>query len=312
MLLRRFADFLLRNRLHSMGVAFVCGFTPLFGLMSILIAALITLVKGVAEGVLITLFATLGAVAWYVLYPVDNPSGVMLSTASIIVIIAIGNGLAWGFALVLRKYSNWSLVLQLAALLCLIVIAAVHLFHPNIQEWWQETLTNYIVNAIRMAGQLTDVGDVQPGKAQIAEVVAAFKPYATGAAIAILVFNALLALLLARWWQAAAFNPGGLRKELYKIRLSYAAGVLFLIGFVGTWFWSNNLLVDMMPILYLTFGLAGLSVIHSVIGSSKISWFLLGLIYLATLLAPQCLVLVSMVGFMDIWVDLRERLKRKV
>ena len=60
-MLNRFTDFILRNRLHAIIVAFLLSYIPLFGSsIGILIAIFITLRQGALEGTLV-LIATLAA-----------------------------------------------------------------------------------------------------------------------------------------------------------------------------------------------------------------------------------------------------------
>ena len=59
MLLRRFTDFVLQSRIHAIGTAFVLTFIPWIGApVSVLIAALVTLRKGIFEGVLVLIAAS--------------------------------------------------------------------------------------------------------------------------------------------------------------------------------------------------------------------------------------------------------------
>ena len=54
------------------------------------------------------------------------------------------------------------------------------------------------------------------------------------------------------------YNPGSLRKELHRIRLSQLAGLLFLISMVFSYL-GNSVVLDIMPVLYMLFCAAGLS-----------------------------------------------------
>jgi uncharacterized protein YybS (DUF2232 family) len=120
-----------------------------------------------------------------------------------------------------------------------------------------------------------------------------------------------LQLVLARWWQGIIFNPGGLSKELLMIRLSYIAGGAFLLGLVLS-YWGSALIVDVMPVFYLVFGLAGFSLLHCVAKNKKASWFWLALFYIVITVNPMAVILVAMIALLDTWLDFRKRFQKQI
>ena len=106
------------------------------------------------------------------------------------------------------------------------------------------------------------------------------------------------------------YNPGGLRKELYNIRLGYVTGIVFLIC-VGLSLTGNATTVDMISILYLTFALAGLSIVHTLSTLSKTSWLWIGLVYVSIVLVPWILILIALMGLLDAFFDIRKQLKKR-
>jgi hypothetical protein len=306
MFLRRFTDYILQSRLHAVLVAFVIAVAPVIGSISIVIAALITLRKGSREGALVVAAATLGAVLQYIVYPASNESG--MAMAVILALIA-SNVLTWLFAIMLRQYSYWNLTLEVAALVGIFAVIAAHIVYPGIQDWWQTQLTAYLSKAA------SNVDLVKPDAETIAaqvELVGIMKQYATGLVIASLLFNALLQLLIARWWQAVMFNPGELRKELHQIRLSYATGILFVIGAVLS-YGRVEMAMDIMPVLLMVFFIAGLSLLHYLIAPTNFSWMLLILMYMAVMwLFPVSIVIVSFIALLDTTVNIRQRITRKI
>src|SRR5262249_43599497 len=133
MLLRRFTDFVLQGRVQAMALAFVCAFIPLIGSIGILMAALITLRKSVFEGALVTLAATVPYLLGYLSYSADDRT-----TVTLLVIIAMcaSNILTWLAAILLRRYGNWSLLLEITGFVGVVAVIAVHLFVPESQQWW--------------------------------------------------------------------------------------------------------------------------------------------------------------------------------
>lgn len=305
MILRRVTDFVLRSRYQAILAAFVLAFIPIIGSFSILIAAFVTLRKGVFEGALVLIAATIPNAIEYLTYP--PTTGDQVEIQLIALWVAIGsNVLTWGLAVVLRRYASWSFVLEIAALIGIAIVIAVHVFYPDITGWWQTQLTTYLGKTEAALGTAVDADVI----ASQNEVVAAMKLYATGVIVASVILNALLQLLVARWWQALMFNPTGLRSELYQIRLGYASAVVFIIA-LALFHWGSASVSDIMPILFLTFCLAGLSLLHYLAVPARYGWFWLLVIYGSILgLFPVGLVCVSFVALLDTVLNIRERFDR--
>ena len=299
MLIRRFTDFVLRGRFQSMGAAFLLGFIPVVGLISSLIAALVTLRKGAQEGALVFVAATLPILLVYAGMPSNHLPAEAISPIDIVIMIGSINAITWVSALILRQYSSWSFVLDVVGLLSVIVIVALHVAYPGITDWWQSWLTNYF--------QAVGLGD---NTHAMANMVMGIKDYATGLVTIMLSLYALLILLVARWWQDAVFNPGGLRQELMSIRLSYVLGTVFLIGLVLS-FWNLPVVMDVVPVLYMIFALAGLSLLHYTVKATNAKWWLLVVIYGVLSLIPQSIIIIAMAGLLDTGMNLRKRLPVK-
>lgn len=305
MILRRVTDFVLRSRYQAILAAFVLAFIPLIGSFSILIAAFVTLRKSVFEGALVLIAASIpNAIEFFNYSP---SSGGETEIELIALWVAIGsNVLTWLLAVVLRRYANWSFVLEIAALIGMAVVIAVHVIHPDVAGWWQTQLTSYLSKTEAELGSAVDADVV----ANQAEVVSAMKFYATGVIVASVMLNALLQLLVARWWQAVMFNPTGLREELYQIRLGYVAAFVFVMA-LALFHWGSDGVSDIMPVLFLTFCLAGLSLFHYLAVPARFGWIWLLVIYGSIFgLFPVGLMCVSFVALLDTVLNIRERFNR--
>lgn len=307
MLLRRFTDFVLRSRLHAMGAAFALSLVPLFGAsIGILVAAFVTLRKGALDGTFV-LCATI--VPYLLNYMLSSESmqsqAVMIATVTIIAI----NILTWLLALILRRYSNWSLVIEVSMLTGIVLICLIHLVFPEIQIWWTKQLTAYFNKTASMLEQFKPEGAASSEEMQTS-IVASVKHYITGFVIASIIINAFLQLIIARWWQAIIFNPGGLRKELYQIRLSYISAAVF-IAVLGLAYMGNTFGLDMMPVMITAFCAAGLSLIHCRLAINKAGWFWLMLVYLGIIfIFPMGIVLVAIMGLLDSLFNMRQQFNK--
>jgi len=303
-ILRRVTDFILQNRLQAMAVAFIIAYIPLVGSISILIAGLVTLRKGAIEGALVFCAATAPVLLGY--FTTTSLSAEQVTIALMTVgIIITGNILVWLFAVLLRRYNNWSLLLNFSLVLAFVIILLVHLIYPDIQQWWGIQLTSYLTKATTALGNGLPEADI---KMQL-QVINSIKHWATGLIAGSLVLNALLQLGLARWWQATLFNPGELRKELYAIRLNYTLGGLFILILLASFFWHNAIIIDIKPVFYGLFCVAGLSLVHCLLASAKYSWFWLVLVYVAMLLLlPGSAMILALIALLDVLINFRQRL----
>ena len=305
-MLRRFTDYILQGRPQAMGVAFVCAFVPIIGSISILIAAFITLRKGIFEGALVTCAATIPYLLGYI--GETSASHASLAVVALTIVVA-SNLLTWFFALLLGKYGNWNVVLEVAALLGICFVVIVHISYPEIQNWWAAQITSYFNKSTSFFGILSTESDVPTKEAQ-AMIVGQVKQYATGLFAASVLFNVLLQLMIARWWQGVIYNPGGLRKELYQVRLSFILALTFVIGLVMA-YRGNGLSLDALPVLYAVFCLAGLSLMHRLFTSVKMGWLGLLLVYVGLVVRffPVSAFIV-VIGLLDSLANIRDKVRR--
>jgi len=309
MKLKRLTAYLFQHPLQTWVLVFAGTFIPIFGVLGILVAALITLRKNVVEGALLTI-ATI--IPYFISFYVSGDKAAVSDMTWVALSIAIlSNVLTWVFAVMLRRRTSWSLMLQIAALLGVLVVSVIHLIYPEIADWWAQELIKFSA-ATGLKEQAAAASDAQ------VEIINVTKQYVTGILVAATLFNALLQLAVARWWDAAVFtDAGNLSKELHAISLSPLAGMLFIMA-LGFSYLGNSVVLDIMPILYLLFSIAGLSLIHYLFGllDRGSSWIWLGALYLALIISvlvmrsPTLIVLIAVLALVDVWFDMRKRVKK--
>lgn len=320
--LRSFTQFILQSRLRAIGVTFALTFIPLIGTISIIITGLVTLRKGALEGFFVLLAASL---PYFILLPFQPlPMGYW-----IVGIITLSNCLTWFFAALLNRSGNWSLVLEVTALIGIIVVTTAHVIKPDLESWWGKNLSTYITQMIPEANtdpdQTTDKiekTETSPAlkeaslEPELISFVNAAKPYATGALTASVLFTALLQLFAARWWQMALSDRKKSAPELRRIHLSAMAGFVFLLTLILSYI-KVPLAQDLLPVLYLTFCATGLSLVHYAANKLQgLSWLALLVFYvilLGTWMAykmPLVFQLLALAALLDIGFDWRERLDK--
>ncbi|MBV9576377.1 MAG: DUF2232 domain-containing protein [Gammaproteobacteria bacterium] len=308
MWLYRFTNELLRRRWQSILFTFAITFIPIIGMVGILIAALVTLVKGMVEGAIFTLAATLPYLVSFFISG-KQESGLPLMLLAAVGVAMLSNLLTWIFAVMLRQKTGWSSLLQIVALAGVLVISVIHLAYPDVADWWGQELQNYYKHVQLFKDALQSSSASRDAQLESINVT---KQYATGVMATVILFNALFQLVMARWWQNIVFNTKNLGRELRSIRLSPLAGILFITSLV-LFYLGNSVVLDIMPILYTLFSVAGLSLIHYLFRSmpSPSTWFWLFLLYVALLISwPTSMVLVSTLALADIWLDIRKRIKK--
>lgn len=311
MWLQRFTHYILRHRWQALALTFISTFIPVVGIVGVLIAALVTLIKGVAEGALFIIAATLPFIITFAITGTGEPTPPLVAWAAVGVAV-LSNILTWVFAVMMRRQTSFSLILQIAALLGVLVISIVHLVYPNVADWWGTQLQSYYAQATAaIAKGAARTAAVVPNDTQL-ESINLTKQYATGLMVAAILFNAILQLVVAKWWQAIVFNPGSLREELQTVRLSQLAGVLFIVSLILSYL-GNSVVLDIMPVLYLLFCAAGLSFIHYLFGlvNSPTKWFWISVLYIALIFSlPTSALLVAVMALFDIWFDGRKRIRK--
>lgn len=329
-MLNRLTDYLLKHRWQAIILTFVITFIPVVGMANILIAGLMTLCVGVLEGAIFTLVASLPP--FVLLYLTGMQDSATLVFWIPVVLTTIGNFLTWAFAVLLRRHYSWSLILQLAALLGVLVISVIHLAYPNVADWWGGQLQTFYNQAT-----VTDVKPEQiAGEAQV-DMMNIMKNFATGIITAFVLLTAIVQVMLARWWQVVAVNHARLGKEFQYIHLSRLAGILFILSIL-LYYLENSVVFDILPVLCLLFSAAGLSLVHYLCGTMEpskgrfwISILYVALMYSLIMLAmlplfsalsftlPVMLAMLVLsisifafitLGLFDVWFDMRKRIRK--
>jgi hypothetical protein len=135
----------------------------------------------------------------------------------------------------------------------------------------------------------------------------------TGMLVAALVLGLTLSLFLARWWQAALYNPGGFRREFHGLRLGrnfalVTLGTLALSMMASGWLAEVG--ANALIVLVAAYLLHGLGLLHGIVAAKGIHVGWLITVYALTLILPQSTLLLAVAAFADSWVDIRARIKK--
>ncbi|RNE91487.1 DUF2232 domain-containing protein [Marichromatium sp. AB31] len=267
---------------------------PVFGVVAAAAVGLVTLRNGARGGALVALLATLGAGLFYGLV-----FGAPLLVLGVLLLFWVP---IWGLALVLRYSRSLALTVESASLLVMLGLVLVYAIVGDPAVFWARLLE--LMREAALAAQ-------PDGAAANAALFGELARWMTGAFAMALTFQVVLALFLARWWQAQLYNPGGFGEGFRAYRLHRAFALLALLLIAG---WAlvrgPGLLADLALVAGVGLLLQGLAVVHQlrVQRGSGTGWLVL--LYVLLVLLPQMAVAIAALGLLDVWVDIRARAAR--
>lgn len=239
-------------------------------------------------------------------------AGSMLATA-VLGAVLVGNVMAplafllalWLPLLVtawsLRRTGDLARSLLLAGLFGVMVVFGFHAGVDDPAGWWRELLQ-------RMAEQAT--AEQQAVLQPVLDDMAGLMTGMVGAAVAL---GVTLSLLLARWWQAALYNPGGFRSEFHALRLGRVVAGATVLLLALNWLQPTGLglLTDLLPLALLLHLLQGIAVVHGLVARSgaNVGWLVaMYVLLLLPMVTTQTALTLAVAGMVDNWMDFRTRL----
>lgn len=296
------ANYIMRGPMQSMMIIAVFAvlsmlqppLTWLFGYLSGGAVALVTLHVGLYQGLSAMAGAAVGCavIAYLVL---------QAPTLALLFVLMIWLPV-WILAAVLRYSRSLSLSLQLAALLGIAVVVIAFIVMQDPVAIWLEALQ-------QLKPQLLSVYEIpEQDLDSMLELAARIM---TGSASAFLVFGLMLSLIIGRGWQALLLNSGGFKEEFRQMRFTRVVGLVTL-ALVAIAFYSNQpLALNIVIVLSLAYVIYGLAVTHGLVSKLGAGSGWLVMVYaLLVIIPPQVMLLLSLLGLADIWVDFRSRFAR--
>jgi hypothetical protein len=295
------ARYIMRGRMQAILVAAVAAMLslllPPFNYLSSAVIGLVTLRKGWSEGLIIVLGSGVAMAALAMLTPVDPLHADLLAAAIWLPV--------WMLALVLRHTVSLSTTVSGAALAGGVVVVGAYLGIDNPAQAWRDLL-EHLVEQAQEQNELAAADT-------LGKMLMDAAPHMTGMLVAALVLGLTLSLFLARWWQAALYNPGGFRREFHGLRL----GRNFALVTLGTLAvsmmasgWLAEVGANALIVLVAAYLLHGLGLLHGIVAAKGIHVGWLITVYALTLILPQSTLLLAVAAFADSWVDIRARIKK--
>jgi|TARA_B110000977_G_scaffold142559_1_gene180895 hypothetical protein len=278
--MRGLAQYAMRGNKQAIMAAVLFAIIPVLFWISAAIVALVILRKGYRDGAQVFMWSLLPAIAWW--------SNSDPTPALTLIGVAV-------LASVLRYSASWAYVL-VASLLAAIVSM------PILASYLQDVMVAFAEAGLQLEAQqkLPEDFDKQLLQALMEGVLAAVH------------MGILLAcVVLARWWQAALYNPGGFQTEFHQLRLPlWLTGTLALavFGLSSITDMTQWLFVLSVPLLF-----AGLALIHGLVEQLKLGRAWLIATYLGLLLSSAVVfTLLAIMATLDSVFKLRQRLPVRV
>ncbi|MBT4837960.1 MAG: DUF2232 domain-containing protein [Methylococcales bacterium] len=163
--------------------------------------------------------------------------------------------------------------------------------------------------------QILDKGIIQIKEMNTEQIIMLVSKAMTGVVGVIFMVINIIGILIARWWQALLYNPGGFQKDFHNLminrQLAYISIVIFIVMTI-----SNGMLESMMSALLslsiTLFLFQGLSLFHATVMTYQANNSWLVMLYVLLIFAlPQMISLLSIIGFVDTFANFRQRFNKK-
>ena len=260
-------------------------FIPLLFWLGAALMALSILRHGAKEAANVVLWGSLPAFAWLAM---GDPTPL---------VTALG---ASTLAIILRSSVDLRLTLMSASGIGVLIYFALPMLMPEVLAEVQKQSEALLSEALKDNLELWH--SIQPKVG----------PLMVGALAAILTIVMTLCLLLARWWQAAFYNPGGYSEEFHPLRLptGYTVSVVLLLVFGSS---LPPVISGILPVLTIPLVIAGVAFVHGIVGMKNLGRQWLFAFYLSVFLfGPYLFTLLIFVSLIDSIIDIRGRLKDTV
>ena len=281
--MRALAEFIMRGRMQATLTVVGSAALPLLFWLSAAAGSLVLLRRGMNDALPIVIWALLPAVVWWYL---GDPS---------ILLILLGT---LTLAQVLRATDSWTWVLLSSVVLG--VLFALVLWATSAE------LIAALADAVRQVLQQFAAEAKVPAE-QVAGLQESLNATVTGLLASSLQVVSVLCLVLARFWQAALYNPGGFGQEFRAVRLPATVALPLLAGVLVTPQLGVPAAV-LAPICMVPLFFAGLALGHGLIEMKRLSSFWKIGLYIAVLMLGNLICLLAVV---DSLFDFRGRLARK-
>ena len=279
------ASFIMRGRAHASAVAALGNTLPLITPATI---GLVALRKGFSEGGLICLWGLLPVFLTY-FYSDSNQFFVLVTACNFLNILLVSG--------ILRYRGDWEMTLVSLVIISIILMGSLLLIFQ--QDF--EVLVQRLIEVFEEASRQTNIESLKIKKSSIA----VFTTWT-------IILNTFLGVVIARWWQSIIFNPGGFKAEFQGIRLNrrlliFIFSILVLSSAIFNQY-SNWAYLSIFPLV-----VGGLSLFHWLVNEKNLGKVPIIFTYVfMVLFTPFVILILALLGTVDCFYNVRQRLRAKV
>jgi len=255
-------------------------------------AALVLLRLGTVASVLVFLAVIAPAILMAVLAK-EQMLVILMAEITLVSTAVVGFG-AW----VLRFSQSWNTALAVVVSATLLLVLGLYGLQPEAVS----LLTDEIVQTSQRL--------VEQGAAESAEPLDIGNRYTLGIVATVVAIGAIPCLILARWWQAVLYNPGGFRQEFLSLQLTPTLAISCLAASIYCYAMGGDtaswLALFMLPLL-----VAGLGLVHWVASARRIGGEWLFVFYLLFVFVAPVRGFLVVLALADSFLNLRGRIPPK-
>ncbi|WP_445673619.1 hypothetical protein ACUDA6_02950 [Pseudomonas ceruminis] len=274
--MRALADFIMRGRVQATLVVVVSAVLPLLFWLSAAAGSLVLLRRGFKDASMVIAIGLLPAV---VIWSFGDPSTLLVLLGTL------------GLAALLRVGHSWSRVLLSSVVLGLV--------YSLILDAVLRDTFEVLAKALSEALPQVEGKPVIPG-----ELIG---PVLVASTAVMLQLFSVLALMLARYWQAALYNPGGFGREFRELKLPRVVMLVLVAAMVlGPFIGPQFIVLASASSLVLV--LAGIALMHGLVAQGRLAGFWLVGMYVTLPLIMQLIYpLLVVLAIVDSLIDFRGR-----
>ncbi len=275
------ASFIMRGRLHACIAAALGNAVPFISPATV---GLVSLRKGIPEGSLVCLWGLLPLIVAYYYGSSDNFLSLLSAVNLLNVLFA---------TYILSFRGDWGTTLFYLVLSSFILMSGILLvFRGDFTS-----LVIQISEVLKNASQARNIS-IEPMSERTISALMLWT----------LALNTFLGVIIARWWQAILYNPGGFGEEFQAFKIKKIPAVIIVLSFsvFSVLFndyslWGQLILFPML--------ISGVALLHWIVRNRKLGKGVLFFSYFALVLfTPFVAPIFVFLGTLDCFVNLRDKL----
>ncbi|WP_213661872.1 hypothetical protein [Stutzerimonas stutzeri] len=283
--MRALAEFIMRGRMQAILVVGVAAALPMLFWLSAAAGSLVLLRRGLNDALSVLVWAVVPALAWWYF---GDPRTLLVLLGSL------------GLALLLRNQASWARVM-----LCSVGLGLLYVW--GLGAVFGEPIAALAGELQKVLPETLSGAYEQFSDEERARLGALLAPVLTGLLAALLQIVTLLSLMLARYWQAALYNPGGFGSEFRALRFPPVVAIMLLVGMLLGPSLGAQFAV-MTPLCSVPLVFAGVALMHGLVAQGRLPRFWLVGLYVTLVLFMQLIYpLLAVLAIVDSLFDFRGR-----